>query len=110
MEHTRHVLGRGAFLSAHDEAAARVAVFLDLMDSWRGKPGYADELYTLNELPLRRSDLRLLLEAASVERAVVEAQALEQAADAAQRLIANKQGGFSHWLRERAAKIREGQK
>ena len=40
--------------------------------------------------------------------AVVEAQALEQAADAGERLIANKQGGFSHWLRARAAKIREG--
>ena len=48
------------------------------------------------------------LESASVERAVVEAQALEQAADAGERLISNKQGGFSHWLRARAVEIREG--
>ena len=38
----------------------------------------------------------------------VKAEALEAAADAARRLIANKQGGFSHWLRDRASKIREG--
>lgn len=53
-------------------------------------------------------DAKAALEILMVERAVVEAQALEQAADAGERLISNKQGGFSHWLRARAVEIREG--
>lgn len=59
---------------------------------------------------LRRASSRYMGEREFDEAiAVVEAQALEQAADAGERLISNKQGGFSHWLRARAAKIRGGQ-
>lgn len=53
------------------------------------------------------------LEAASAERAVVEAQALEQAAAYANQMHAE-QGGLGEariradWLRERAVEIREG--
>lgn len=38
-----------------------------------------------------------------------QAEALEAAADAALRLFANRPGAFSHWLRARAATIREAQ-
>ena len=49
------------------------------------------------------------LEAAERDKREAQAEALEAAADAALRLFANKPGAFSHWLRDRAAEIREGQ-
>lgn len=54
-------------------------------------------------------DLADALEAATVERAVVEAQALEQAADALFSISTNKgERDSASWLRARAVEIREG--
>lgn len=49
------------------------------------------------------------LEAAERDKREAQAEALEAAADAAVRLFANRPGAFSHWLRARAATIREAQ-
>ncbi len=67
-----------------EQARERVIAFLDLMDSWPGKPGYADEIYSLNETPLSRSDIRAAIEQSAAHDRVVAANAWDEGWTAAQ--------------------------
>ena len=65
-----------------EHARERVIAFLDLMDSWPGNPGYADEIYSLNETPLSRSDIRAAIEQSAERDRVVAANAWDEGYDA----------------------------
>lgn len=66
---------------------------------------YATVLSDGEALALAEDILRFM----SIEdKREVQAEALEAAADTTRRQFANKPGAFSHWLRVRAAEIREG--